>query len=49
MKNKVNFFNTPQLIRQRGELNVNLMTSLTMPKIFKQIKKLTKNEKSKEQ
>ena len=47
MKNKVNWFKTPQLIRQRGELYVNLMTSLTMPKIFKQIKKLTKYEKRK--
>jgi len=44
MKNKVNFFNTPQLIRQRGELYVNLMTSLTMPKIIKHIKKQIKKD-----
>ena len=52
MKNKIqkiNYYNTYQLRRQRGELYVNLMTSLTMPKIFKQIKKLTKNEKRKRQ
>ena len=49
MTKKINYFDTPQLRRQRGELYVNLMTSLTMPKIFKQIKKLTKNEKRKRQ
>jgi len=47
MKIKPNFFDTPQLRRQRGKLYVNLMTSLVMPKIYKQIKKLTKNEKRK--
>jgi len=44
MKNKVNWFKTPQLIRQRGELYVNLMTSLVTTKVIKHIKKLTKNE-----
>ena len=44
MKNKVNWFKTPQLIRQRGELYVNLMTSLVMPKVIKHIKKLTKKD-----
>ena len=49
MKNKVNWFKTPQLIRQRGELYVNLMTSLVTTKVIKHIKKLTKNEKRKRQ
>ena len=47
MKNKVNWFKTPQLIRQRGELYVNLMTSLVTTKVIKHIKKLTKYEKRK--
>ena len=49
MKNKINWFKTPQLIRQRGELYVNLMTSLVTTKVIKHIKKLTKNEKRKRQ
>ena len=44
MKNKVNWFKTPQLIRQRGELYVNLMTSLVTTKVIKHIKKLTKKD-----
>ena len=49
MKIKPNFFDTPQLRRQRGELYVNLMTSLVTTKVIKHIKKLTKNEKRKRQ
>ena len=46
MKIKPNYFKTPQLIRQRGELYVNLMTSLTMPKIYKKIRKYEKRRKA---
>ena len=46
MKIKPNFFDTPQLRRQRGELYVNLMTSLTMPKIYKKIRKYEKRRKA---
>ena len=49
MKIKPNYFKTPQLIRQRGKLYVNLMTSLVTTKVIKHIKKLTKNEKRKRQ
>ena len=45
MKNKINYFSTPQLRRQRGNLYVNFMTNLITPKVFKQIKKITKDEK----
>ena len=47
MTKKINYFKTPQLIRQRGELYVNLMTSLVTTKVIKHIKKLTKYEKRK--
>ena len=47
MTKKINYFDTPQLRRQRGELYVNLMTSLVTTKVIKHIKKLTKNEKRK--
>ena len=33
MKKKINFFDTPQLRREKGTLYVNLMTNLTMPKV----------------
>ena len=42
MTKKINYFDTPQLRRQRGELYVNLMTSLVTTKVIKHIKKLTK-------
>ena len=42
---KINWFNTPQLRRERGTLYVNLMTNLTTPKVFKRVKKITKDEK----
>ena len=45
MKQKINYFKTPQLRRQRGNLYVNLITNLTIPKVFKQIRKITKDEK----
>ena len=44
MKIKPNFFDTPQLRRQRGKLYVNLMTSLVTTKVIKHIKKLTKKD-----
>ena len=49
MKNKIqkiNYYNTYQLRRQRGKLYVNLMTSLTMPKIYKKIRKYEKRRKA---
>ena len=44
MKKKINYFSTPQLKREKGTLYVNIMSYLTMPKIYKQIKKITKDE-----
>jgi len=44
MTKKINYFDTPQLRRQRGELYVNLMTSLVMPKVIKHIKKQIKKD-----
>jgi len=42
---KINFFDTPQLRRQRGNLYVNLMSSLMMKKVLKKVKKYEKRTK----
>jgi len=49
MKNikKINYFDTPQLRRQRGDNFVKWMSAFMMPKVFKQIKKYEERERQK--
>jgi len=44
---KPNYFDTPQLRRQRGDNFVKWMSHFVMPKVFKHIKKYEKRERQK--
>jgi len=43
-QHKTNYFDTPQLRRQRGENFVKWMSTFMMPKVFQRIKKYEKRK-----